>query len=697
MVVRELVNKIGYDVDTAAMRRAENSMKQFTEKARKLGKNMTMFFSVPAAGLSALSLKMAADARKTRIAFETLTRSAEKGKEAYKEVIDFAAKTPFNLPGVKSAATMLLSSGVQTRNMRTDLQMLGDVAAGVNAPIQQLTRAFIQVKGAGRVMGEELMQFREAGVGSLIPMLSEVTGVSVQEISKNAADVGISFEDLREAFRRMTAEGGQFHGMLNKMSQDFGGLMTTVIGSLRLLAVSWGNALIETLRLNWVLTSTIKVLRRVWEWFDNLSSGVRGLVVAVTAGLTVAAPIIWFLSVIVPMIKGLNIVVGILNAKILLIPAIVASIVAAVYLAFNDIKTWVQGGDSIIGDFLGSWDKFAPKVEYAVKVVRYAFVVIAGAFKKVWKAIEPILKELSLWVFDSLGNAFKYILSFLKAIFSYVSNIVDGIINKDLKKVSYGVRGIISSFYVMVEDFVNWVFNTLSNFVMRLASNVLDFSWLPVKVRVLISDLLNTISVVTKIIGNILESIYGLVSALFADNEQKFTDNLKKLIWNVLALIGGALKIAYQLVFRALPMVSKAIQKILTKLIVWTGRIILKSGMEIGKKLKTAFLDGVKGAGKAAIDFLTPGIDLFNKNKNKAVDGGALMQLPTMNQGQFAGVPSGFTSNDNRQNISMQNKFEINVPQGMNTNDAEDLTEQIKENVDRKFKKSMDELLNTNK
>lgn len=50
------------------------------------------------------------------IAFETMTGSAEKGQQALQDLIDFAATTPFELPGIQNAGKQLLASALSLRS-----------------------------------------------------------------------------------------------------------------------------------------------------------------------------------------------------------------------------------------------------------------------------------------------------------------------------------------------------------------------------------------------------------------------------------------------------------------------------------------------------------------------------------------------------------------------------------------------------
>ena len=55
---------------------------------------------------------------------------------------DFTAKTPFQLEDVGAAAKMLLSFGVAGDDIIDRLQVLGDIAAGANVPLQDMAAIY---------------------------------------------------------------------------------------------------------------------------------------------------------------------------------------------------------------------------------------------------------------------------------------------------------------------------------------------------------------------------------------------------------------------------------------------------------------------------------------------------------------------------------------------------------------------------
>lgn len=140
------------------------------------------------------AVENAAAYEQNRIAFETMLGSAEMAQKTLKEVSDFAAKTPFDLPQVVTGAKQLLAYNVEAEKLIPTFQMLGDIAAGVGTEkLPNLILAFGQVKAATRLTGMELRQFSEAGVPLLQALTSELNKnrdgmVAVQTGTKKTAE-----------------------------------------------------------------------------------------------------------------------------------------------------------------------------------------------------------------------------------------------------------------------------------------------------------------------------------------------------------------------------------------------------------------------------------------------------------------------------------------------------------------------------
>jgi tape measure domain-containing protein len=173
-------------------------------------------------GLGKAALKASADMEQNRVAFTTMLGSAEKATSLLKEMTDFAASTPFELPQVVEGGKKLLAFGFAAKDIIPTLTKLGDVSAALSIPIGELSDIYGKMKVQGVIQAEELNQLAGRGI-PIFTELAKVMGVNADEVKKLGSQGKISFKELEKSFTNMTAEGSQFGGMMDAQSRTLAG------------------------------------------------------------------------------------------------------------------------------------------------------------------------------------------------------------------------------------------------------------------------------------------------------------------------------------------------------------------------------------------------------------------------------------------------------------------------------------------
>jgi len=260
---------------------------------------------------------LAAEAEQMQISFGTMLRSAERGQQLTKDIQKFAADTPMTLSGLQQGANTLLQFGVAGNEIIPTLQKMGDVTGGVNDKFQRMVLGYGQMISSGRVMGEELNQMREAGFNPLMTLAEDAAkkfGGPVAEhmavFQLRLADGTIKVQDIQQAFKIATSEGGQFFGLMEKQSKSFNGLMSTMGDDVDALRRTVGKSVIEVLHLKDGLKSVSDVAQDMTARFDKLNPIFKGVatVVALVAFGTGAVVIAWKVGALT-----IGIVVGVLK------------------------------------------------------------------------------------------------------------------------------------------------------------------------------------------------------------------------------------------------------------------------------------------------------------------------------------------------------------------------------------------------
>lgn len=164
------------------------------------------------------------------VSFETMLGSAEKGKTIFSELRDYAVNTPLLLGDLADGAQMLLSFNVEAEKVMPILKQIGDISMGNAQKFNSLTLAFSQMYSTGKLMGQDLLQMINAGFNPLT-VIAEKTGKSIGELKKEMETGAISAEMVADAFATVTAEGGKFHGMLEKQSKEINGMKSNFEGA----------------------------------------------------------------------------------------------------------------------------------------------------------------------------------------------------------------------------------------------------------------------------------------------------------------------------------------------------------------------------------------------------------------------------------------------------------------------------------
>ena len=180
-----------------------------------------------AAGVVGAITKIGAEAEQTSVAFTTLVGSETKAKGMLDEIAKFAAASPFGKLDLTENAKTMLNFGVETGRVLPLLKQLGDISGGNKDRLQSLSLVLGQVSAAGRLQGQDNLQFINAGFNPL-QELAKMTGKSYAELQDKMSKGQITFENVTQAIRHATGAGGKFFGMMDKQSQTAAGKFATV-------------------------------------------------------------------------------------------------------------------------------------------------------------------------------------------------------------------------------------------------------------------------------------------------------------------------------------------------------------------------------------------------------------------------------------------------------------------------------------
>ena len=192
-------------------------------------------YTIIGAGIGAITA-LGLQAEKTSVAFRVLVGDERKAGELLQQINGFAAATPFSNLHLEGAAQMLLNFGVAGDDVMQRLQQLGDISMGDSEKLNSLALVFGQVSAAGKMSGQDLLQFINAGFNPL-KELQNMTGKSYQELQDMMSKGKIGVDAVSAALQHATGVGGMFHGMMEEQSKTVAGKWSTAIGLVQQRAV----------------------------------------------------------------------------------------------------------------------------------------------------------------------------------------------------------------------------------------------------------------------------------------------------------------------------------------------------------------------------------------------------------------------------------------------------------------------------
>lgn len=221
MVIEELFTRLGFQVDPKGIDKAKQALTGFKSfvGGLALGAGFTM--------LAKTGIEAAMTMEGLNAQFTVMTGSAEKARNVIGEIAAFAEKTPFDKLGLSNAARTLMAFGLEADSVVPTLKMLGDVAGSDQNRLNSLALVFGQIKSAGRLMGQDLLQLVGQGFNPLTE-ISKQTGMSVADLKKAMEKGAISADMVTLAFKSATSAGGLFYGNLEAQSQTLQGRISTL-------------------------------------------------------------------------------------------------------------------------------------------------------------------------------------------------------------------------------------------------------------------------------------------------------------------------------------------------------------------------------------------------------------------------------------------------------------------------------------
>ena len=223
----------------SALHGVQKGVRQTQQVVEQSGQGIEqMFAGIKSAAVSALGafsaqqfaskvMNVRGQFQQLEVAFGTMLGSAEKANSLMGQLVKTAAVTPFDLQGVANGAKQLLAYGIQADDVNDTLVRLGDIAAGLSMPLNDLVYLYGTTMVQGRMFTMDLRQFQGRGI-PIADELAKQFGVAKEKVGELVTAGKVGSEEMKKAIISMTSEGGKFAGLMEKQSHTITGQISNI-------------------------------------------------------------------------------------------------------------------------------------------------------------------------------------------------------------------------------------------------------------------------------------------------------------------------------------------------------------------------------------------------------------------------------------------------------------------------------------
>lgn len=207
------------------------------------------------------------------VAFTTMLGDAQASSALMQQLVQTAATTPFGLTDVANGAKQLLAYGTAAEDVNETLVRLGDIAAGLSIPLNDLVYLYGTTMAQGRLYTQDLNQFTGRG----IPMLGELAkqfGVAQSEV-KGLVEAGkVGFPEVQKVIESLTDKGGKFGGLMAAQSKTITGQISNIEDALDMMFNDIGQ------QSEGVINTALGAVSTLIENYERAGRVIAGLVAA---------------------------------------------------------------------------------------------------------------------------------------------------------------------------------------------------------------------------------------------------------------------------------------------------------------------------------------------------------------------------------------------------------------------------------
>lgn len=435
MIVRELITKLGFSLNQSQLNTAERATERLKERANEASNTFrNIVLAIGSFATFKGLVNVADNMQSIRARIGMLPQTIGEAATSFDIVADHAIAAGIKLDAYAGLYTRLGNAAKEYIKTEGDLLQITDtisqalVVGGASAQeASSVMLQFAQALGSGVLQGDEFRAMAEAAP-QYLDKLSETMGIPREQLKKMASEGKLTAKEViaatqkmsayfQEKFLQMPLTVGRATIMISNRFSKMVDRMNRESGFINFLA---SNMLSAFDRIEKAVFDLVKL-------FDGWENAVRlvGIAIAVAFGTKAIAILMAF--------RAAGIAAMLPFAKII-------ALITAVTLIVEDLYVWIQGGDSVVGHFLGSWEMFSREAVFLINKV-------IGELKALWYVMGIIGEDFIDWL-DPKGiiDGLTRIGTFLSTMFTPVASAIENAFRTAFDSIGAWIGGVFKGF-----------------------------------------------------------------------------------------------------------------------------------------------------------------------------------------------------------------------------------------------------------
>ena len=461
--------------------------------------------------------------------FTVMTGSADKASETVQKLADIGATTPFDMPQLADATSLLMNFGFSADDAVDSMMMLGDISQGNADKLNTIARAYGKMNSAQKVSLESINMMIDAGFNPL-QEISEKTGESMQSLYDRVSKGKMSVDEITESMKRSTSEGGKYFQSMDAQSQTLDGRLSTLSDTVNSKLGGVLQPILQKAADEWIPNVTNAIdnmdIDSVVSVIDEIVSGVGDLfgfimdngdtIISLVAGIG-AAMLTWnvasMINGVVTSIKAFQaanegatiaqaLLNGVMNANpIMLVVTLLAGLITTIVTLWNTNEGFRDAVISV-------WDALKETVGNAITSVGEFINNIIAWFQTLSEYIGAFLGEVignvQSWASNMVSMAYEAGSNFVNMVVSFISGLPSAVWNW------------LSSTLTHARNFAGQLAQAGTNAARGLANNIINgikslpgqlYNWGVDMVKGIANGIRNAIGYVTSAVSAVADKI----------------------------------------------------------------------------------------------------------------------------------------------------------------------------------------------